>query len=995
MIFKKCPQCELENPETAKFCSECGAKLIAEASPPAFQEEPAQAPLQPERPEAALPEPAPGQGETLPQTPEAKPVILLAPHAGPEPALIPAATSVPSPEAPPVSSFQPEIDETVQPPKVPSEAPLEPPLQGAEPSAEPAAGPEATEIPVIAAAEPETPASSPSEDLLDEPEAILDEFPVEGPSPQQPFGARFKVIEVLGTGTVGTVYKVYDKAMERDLALKAIKPEIAQKSEAFDGFARELKIERGLVHKNIARSFELNVLKGTPFITMELVSGRSLTSLLKEKKRLPVIEAISVAKQLFTGLAYAHKAGALHLDLRPDNIMLDSEGTAKIMDLGIARLFRAKGIIRSVAGMPQYMSPEQLAGQEADARSDIFAAGVIFYDMLTGNLPPVGETPRAPRDLNPAVPPQVSLLILRCIEQEKERRYQTAEEIRAELEVIETIANQAPAAAPAERQAEKPVEPKPAEEPLPAAPAEPGKMPTARQGVQRTARRWRTPQIPIKALFPALAALALVVLAAILWRFVFKPSKGPKTLPAQPSQLALAVLPLEDLSPAKDRQYLGTALAENLVRSLAKFGNVAVTAVESSSVFQGKVHDSRLIGRRLGVDYFLDGTFEEQNGKLRVSARLIKADSGTPLWTQQYERSTGEFIRLEQEISDAAGKSLGLQSPTSGISGKPAGTQVSFEALDAYARARFLISQKGRDKIEKAIDLFTEAGAKDPSFALCFARLADAYIRLAEEHLWTSDKAIPKAKEAALKALLLDSALPEAHTVLARVKMIYEWDFAGAEKEYREALRLDSNQAAAHQFHALLLSASARHSEAVRETQLAQALNPLSSSVNAQAGTILFYARLYEQAEAEIKKALATDPLYPGHHLNAALIQAQMGFLEQAASSLEEAEDLGADSMEVKLRLAYIHARQGQRQQAGRLLSEAFNAPKQVYVSQLSVALVYAGLAEKDQAVASLENAYAERDSSLVFMGVHPFLDPVRGDPRFAGLLMKLSRRPS
>src|SRR4030066_882461 len=257
MIFKKCPKCDLENPETAKFCNECGAKRGAAESLPMPQQGPARAP-------------------------EAKPELSAAP------------------EAPEAESGRPSPDEA---------------------------------------------------------DVTFEEFPCEGPSPQQPFGARFKVIEELGTGTLGKVYKVFDKAMEMDQALKAVKPEISQKAEAFEGLARELKVERGIVHKNIARIFELNVLKGTPFITMEYVSGRDLRSILKEKKRLPVREAISIAKQLFGGLAHAHELGALHLDLRPENIMIDKEGTVKIMDLGIARLFRAKGIIRPVAGMPQNMSP--------------------------------------------------------------------------------------------------------------------------------------------------------------------------------------------------------------------------------------------------------------------------------------------------------------------------------------------------------------------------------------------------------------------------------------------------------------------------------------------------------------------------------------------------------------------------------------------------------------------------------------------------------------
>ena len=876
--------------------------------------------------------------------------------------------------------------EAVEAPTSPSETvfepapPLPPPV-----TPEPASPSETAEAQPTAPPEPSTPTVTPSEPLPIESDTPPEDYPVEEPSTRQPFGERFKIIEELGRGTLGKVYKVFDKAMEREQALKAVKPEISQKAEAFEGFSRELKVERSIVHKNIARIFELSMVKGTPFITLEYVAGRDLKSLLKEKKRLPVVEAFSIAKQLFTGLAQAHKVGAIHLDLRPDNIMIDKEGTVKIMDLGIARLFRAKGIIRAVAGMPQYMSPEQLEGQEADASSDIFALGAIVYEMLTGNLPPVGATPRNPREINPGIPRELSLLVLKCLEQEKEKRYQSAQEIRAELEEIETGASQAPA--------ETPVESKPALEPAPGAAATPERAPRPAQAKKKR-RLPRTFPLPSKALFPALILLSVVILAIVLWRFVFKPSTGAPPLPAAHPQLSLAVLPFEDVSSAKDRQPLGAAIAETLIRSLGKIDNLFIPAAASSSSFQGKARDSRLVGRRLHVDHYLEGTFEERENKIKLDARLLRADSGAPLWSGQYERSSGEIFAIQEEIAQAVIKSLGVGVPPDSASALRPGAPANFEAYDLYAQARFLMNKKGKDNLEKAIDLFVKAGAKDPAFALAYIGIADVYIQLADGHHWTPDKAVPKAKEVALKALLLDAGLSEAHTALARIKTNYEWDFTWAEKEYREALRIDPDNAAAHQAYALLLSALGRHGEAVKESQSAQTLNPLSSEVNTQAGLVLYFGRLYEQAGTELKKALATDPLYPGHHLNAALVQIQLGQFDQARKSLEEAEDLGSDPMEVKLRRAYIHARQGQRQEVGRILTEAFNAVKQTYVSQLSLALVYAGLNERDQAIACLENAFADRDASLIFMRVHPFLDSVRGDIRFVGLLQKIGLGP-
>jgi len=877
MILKKCPNCESENPKSAKFCMECGAQLVVEEG-------------------AAAPQQAP----------------------------------------PPTQEFEPELQAAPNQPEPPTE-----------------------------------------------------DFSVEPPDPQKPFGERYKVLEELGTGTLGIVYKVYDQAMEREQALKAVRPEMSQKAELFDGFARELKVERGVIHKNIARIFELNVSRGTPFLTMEFIAGKNLRSLLKEKKRLSVEEAVSLAQQLSSGLAYAHKLGALHLDLRPENVIIDKEGTAKITDLGIARLFRAKGILGSVAGRPQYMSPEQIEGREADARSDIYALGAMLYEMLTGNLPPVGEPARNPQEFNPSIPRELSLLVLKCIEPDKEKRYGSVQEIQAELEAIKTVVEQAPVASPDHPQVEKAPEAKPAEGPVPAAGFSPSK-PVVVHRIQTKPKFQRAVSLPKKIVFSGLVVLAAGLLAVLLWRFFLRSPAGEPPVPANIPRPSAAVLPLENISSSNGHQNLGIVLAEMIIRSFRKYHNLLVPAIDSSTSFQVAARDPRQIGRRLGVDRYLDGTFEEREGKLKVEARLVQSDSAKVLWSGQFEQNSGDVFGLTEEIATAVGNILGLEARAERGAGLGQERQADLEALDLYGQARLLINKKNRENLEKAAELLSRAAAKDSAFALSLSALADVYIRLADEHYWAPEKAVPRAKEAALKALLLDSGLAEAHIGLARIKAGYEWDLTSAEREYREALRLDPDNAAAHQFYALFLSALGQHSAAIEETRLVKTLNPLSSEAQAEAARILFFARLYQEAEAEVKKALATDPLYPDHHFNATLIQVQLGQLDEALKSLEKAEGLSDLPLELSLYRACVYARQGRRQETGRILTEAFNEAKKAYVSQASLALVYAGLNEREQAIACLEKAMAARDGSLLFLRVHPFLDPVRGDLRFVGLLGKI-----
>ena len=1065
MIFKKCPDCEFENPETAKFCNECGARLATGESarapqPPLPSEAPAAppvepAPVEPEAaeaepvpvepappvpaaietaptepvppaaegappapPEPAEPEPiAPAPAEEMPAPPPAAPALL-------EPAAAPAELLAPPPETPLLPSVgapTPEQEQLTPPEAVPS-TPLEPagprPVEAEEVSAvevepprpaataqepeptlapasepppstsevppEPAVTEESVEIPAAAPGEPAVQLLEVTDPLAEEAIATTQAQPAETPAAAPPFGERFQIIEELGIGTLGTVYRVTDKAMERELAVKSVNPEISQKAEVFEGFGRELKAERGLVHKNVARIFELIPGPGTPFITMEYVAGRDLKSLLKEKKRFPVDEVLPVAKQLFSGLAEAHKVGALHLDLRPDNIKIDNEGTVKIMDLGILRLFRSKGVIRSVSGMPQYMSPEQIEGREADARSDIFAAGAILYEMLTGSLPPVGQSPRNPREANPEIPRELSLLVLRCLEPEKEKRYATAQDVRAELEEIENMAAKEAAAPALSAEPMKSAAPEkgPAE---PAAPAVEPWTKTRRAGIRRR---------PSRAMVPALGILGLILAAVVLWQIVLKPSRKAPELPPTPARLSLAVLPFEDMSASRDRQPLGLAIAETMTRAIGRVDNLFVPAAASASVYLGKARDSRQVGRALNVDQYLDGTFEASGDRIKVGARLLRADTGAELWSGQYDRTSGELPAVQEEIIRTVLKTIGAAEPPPGPAAFPLKFPANFEAYDLNAQGRFLFRRGTRENLEKAVDLFSRAAARDTGYALAYQGLAEAHIKLAYSYHWASGKAFPKAKDAALRALLSDPGLADAHISLARVKMSYEWDFAGAEKEYKEALRLDAANAAAHQSYALLLSALGRHGEAQAEIQSAQALNPLSSEVNAQAALIHYFGRLYEQAESEFKKALAADPAYPGTHFGASLVQIQMGRFDEALMSLRQAQELGQDPMEVDLRRAYIQARLGQRQDAGRILTEALNAAKTRNISQLALALVYAGLAEKEQAIACLENAVIDRDPALIFMRVHPFLDSVRGDIRFVSLLQKIGLGP-
>jgi TolB-like protein/Tfp pilus assembly protein PilF len=887
MVFKKCPNCESENPDSAEFCLECGAKM------------------EPEK------------------------------------------------EAPP-------------PPVAPS--PVEPE------------------------------ASPPPESYLEPPE----EEAAEPSAPRSLFGERYNVIEIIGSGRLGTVYKVFDKALDRELALKSFAPEIAKNTEAFQGFSRELRAERGIVHKNIARLFELSAEKGSPFLTMEFVPGQNLRALLLEKRgRLPVDQAVGLAKQLSKGLAEVHRQGVLHLDLRPSNIIVDKEGTPKIIDLGVTRWLRSKGLI-GPEGDPEaarYLSPEQVEGRIADHRSDIYSLGVILYELSTGDSPFAAESPpadgaklhrqapRNPRELNPTIRPELALLILRCLDPDRENRYQSARDLSIDLEKIEdgVKPDEAPAQAAAELAPSRPA-PMTATV-VPSEPVSPKIEPRPSRRKPRPALR--LPLVPKSFLLWGAVGVAAIVLGAGVWRLAFHSGGGAPQEP-RPQKKVLAVLPFEDESGAKGREYLGEGMSDTLIGALTRLPGLTVPGAASSVSAKAKSADARQAGQALGADYVLSGGFASADKSLRVSARLVRLADGSKLWEGKFDRNAEELFGALQEVVDGTAGALKINVPPDKKNSLVQGREVIPEACGLYFQGRSLASRGGKDNLEKAVDCFQKAADKDPGWGAAWAGLANACIALGIASNWSPDAAFPRARQAVLKALELEPDLAETHLALAMLKWRSEWDHAGAESEFKQALRSSPEQPEVRLNYALYLSSLGRHEEALSEMRTAQGLDPLSARANAGLGTVLYYARLYDQAVEELAKARDANPSDFEAYYDLGLLYIQTKELAQSLQMFRQAAALGADQGEVFLRIGFVLAHMGARQDVGKILTEALRAPRGTYVSAVSLGSVYAGLLEKDQVLACLEKALDERDASLVFLKVSPLFDAVRGERWFAGLLRKI-----
>ena len=784
------------------------------------------------------------------------------------------------------------------------------------------------------------------------------------------FAGRYQIIEELGKGGMGRVYRVLDKKVNEEVVLKLIKPEIGLDKKTIERFSNELKFSRKIVHKNVARMFDLNEEKGAHYITMEYVRGEDLRRLIRKIGILSPGQVMPIARQVCEGLEEAHRLGVVHRDLKPSNIMIDEEGNARIMDFGIARSVKERGITGEgvIIGTPEYMSPEQVEGQDIDQRSDIYSLGVILFEMATGRVPFEGDTPlsiavkhkteipRDPKEINPNIPDDLKRLILRCLEKDKIKRYQSAAEVYSELSRIDK-------GIPA---AERVV---------------PKRMPFTSKEITVTFGMK-------KVLLPILGLVFLILAAIVIWKIL--PTKR-EAAPAASAKKSIAVLPFEDLSQAKSNEYLCDGISATLINALTNIEGLWVPAQTSAFSFKGKTQDIRDIGQKLGVDNVLEGSVQVAGDNLRVTARISNVQDGRQVWSEIYNRKMADMFAIQDDIAKAIVTALKIK--LLGEKGAPLikNYTENLEAYSLYLQGRNSWNKRDEANLTKSIEYFEKAIEIDPNYALAYAGLGDAYYVLGQNGIWSPEKALPKAKAAALKALEIDNKLAEAHTSLAGIMVDYEWDFAGAEKEFKLAIELKPNYATAHAWYAGLFSGLGLHEEAIREVKIARNLDPLSPRIGQNVGIYLYYARRYDQAIEELNKALEVDPNHAAIYETLGWAYEAMGKYNEAVKSYLRFIELIGGSKDRDTDMASCYALMGKQEEARRILNNAIEYSKKNYHSPENIAEVFAVLGEKDQTFVWLEKALRERDPRLIesLKNQHRF-DPVRSDPRFTDLLRRI-----
>jgi serine/threonine protein kinase len=785
------------------------------------------------------------------------------------------------------------------------------------------------------------------------------------------FAGRYEILEELGGGGMGKVYRVYDRKLEEEVALKLIRPEIAADRKAIERFRNEIKIARKITHKNVCRMHDLGEAEGTSFITMEYVPGEDLRSVIHRMKALTIGTSTSIARQIAEGLSEAHRLGIVHRDLKPGNIMIDKEGNAKIMDFGIARLLLGKGLTGegAVIGTPEYMSPEQVEGREADVRSDIYSLGIILFEMIVGSPPFEGETPFSiankhktepppiPKKILPHIPDGLNDLILRCLEKDKASRYQAAEELVADLEAVEQ------ALPPTDRAL------------------------TRAKTKIRTSREITVKVTPRKLIIPA-AAIVVLAVAIIMALKILKPHAGVID--------SIAILPLEDLSKDASESYFVDGMHDALITELSKVRSLNVIGRRNVLRYKEEKKSISEIARELKVAAVIEGSVVRASGRIRITLELIDGRTEKRVWgPYQFDRTDTDILALYGEVALKIAREINAQVSAKDIENISRSRKINPEAYRLYLQAQSITSNTSDrpgslSDFLKAIDLLQRSVEIDPQFALGYAALSSVIGGLGASGNIPREEAIKRAQDAAQKALSLDDSLADAHDALGNLKFNYEWDLAGAEKEYQRALDLGPTATTPSIQGYLTLTGRADEAVAILEKEFES--NPLYPPYVALCFT-LFYARRYDESIAAGKKAI---------ELNLAVMQARysllfplalkgmcaeaMAELKNFLSSLSS-EPAALSNPNVLEMMGYVYAQCGDRKKAEEMIASIKQSPD---FDPALLSMIYASLGENELAIDALERSFEQRSPRMLWLKVEPCWDPLRDDPRYVALLKKV-----
>lgn len=798
---------------------------------------------------------------------------------------------------------------------------------------------------------------------------------------------------------MGEVYLGEDTRLDRKVALKTLPAEFAADPGRMQRFVQEAKAASALNHPNIITIYEIGEADGLQFIASEYIAGETLREHMG-RDQMPMREILDIAVQTAGALSAAHEAGIVHRDIKPENVMLRPDGYVKVLDFGLAKLFEQKSqstdtqaptIARAstepgmLLGTLAYMSPEQARGKPVDARTDIFSFGVLLYEMVTRVAPFEGETtsdiiaailktdPPPVFLHSPEAPAELERIITKALAKNPAERYQTTRDLLIDLKRLK---QQLEVEGVLERSRSGDSITRPsiaARSGQTAAPATIQNVPTART---LSSAEFIVTEIKQRKRGFVFGLLGLIVIALGALYFMTRGNLID----------SLAVLPFVNDSGDPNAEYLSDGISESIIYNLSQLSRLKVIPRSSVFRYKGKQTDPQTVARELGVRAVFIGTIRMQGNNLLISAELIDTKENRVLWGQQFNQKVDDTLAVQQEISKSISEKLRLN-----LSGEEEQRLAkryteSGPAYQEYLKGQFWLNKRNEEGFQKAIEFFNHAIEKDPGYGLAYAGLADSYALLGTYALLAPKEGFPKAKAAAMKALALDGQLAEAHTSLGNLLTSYDWDFASAEKEFKQAIALNPNYGTAHQWYAEYLQAMGRFDEAIAEIKRAQELDPLSLIIPTVAGRIYYCAQRYDEAIAQLEKIIQTEPRFGPAYAFITEAYLKKGRFDQAIQAAQEPVKFAPGTSVYLTILGSAYATAGKKVEAEKVLAELKELSARQYIQPSYIALLYAGLGDKDQTIVWLEKAFADRDDRLIFVMTDPLIDSLYSDPRFQDL---------
>jgi serine/threonine protein kinase/tetratricopeptide (TPR) repeat protein len=781
--------------------------------------------------------------------------------------------------------------------------------------------------------------------------------------------SHYRIVEQIGAGGMGVVFKAQDSRLERAVALKFLPEKLAQQPKALERFRREARAASALNHPGICTIYDIGEQDGRAFIAMEFIDGKTL-GLHIHGKALPVEEVLTLGVQLADALDAAHAEGIVHRDIKPANIFVTKRGQAKLLDFGLAKLVPkglastdrdgsdsqdSNSIVGIISGTPSYMSPEQVRGDDLDTRTDIFSLGLVLYEMATGRQAFGGGTggiiieavltrpPDPVRSINPDIPPRLEEIIDKALDKDRGQRYQHTADMLADLRQLKgeidsgrRVGDEA---------------------------SESAAISDTSHLSSTSTQKSRTSTSHTRGL---------------------RPQRVSKIVDS------LAVLPFENVSRDPENEYLSDGITGSLINILATVPKLRVMAQSTVFRFKGREIDPQVVGRELNVRAVLTGRMMQSGGSLRIGTELVDVATGSQLWGAQFDRKLGDIFVIQDEISNEISEKLRLQLTRTEKKRLVRRHTEDAEAYRLFLQGRHHWNRWTEEGFYKAIGYFQQAVEKDSGYALAYTGLAESYVLLGWNSYLPPKDAFPKGKAAAMTALHLDPDLGEVHTPLAAVLWLHDWQWGEAQSAFKRSLELNPAYPTANHWYAEYLMTMGRHAEAMARIKNSQELDPLSLIINVAIGWASYMARRYDDAVEQLLRTVELDPNYPVTYWILGLLYRITGRYESAVAAGEKAVNLSGGSPLMRAALAHTYGKSGRAKDALQVLDDLSELADHKYVAWHFFAGIHIGLGENDRAIECLEKSWDERCHWLIYLHLDPSMDDLRSNPRFQDLLRRV-----